>query len=140
MEGEYRTALADIRQAHRYRLAEQSLIVLGLLAVAERRLGAKRESSQHFRTLFKEADTRCMRDGEDFSAREFRGLAICGLNLDGPFDLDVHNAVEDFRAARSMTRPATPGLAGRLEFLLKQIDDKAIRPGQLAPAIHVCGG
>lgn len=140
MNRSYKAAAAEIRQAHRYRLAERSLTVLGLLAVAERRQGDLRGAIQHFRELFDEADVRYTRDGEDFSAREFRGLAICGLYRDGGCDFGINDAIEDFRAARGMTRPPTPGLAGRLEFLLAQIDDTAVRPGELAPAIHACRG
>jgi tetratricopeptide (TPR) repeat protein len=121
----------EIERAKRYRNPGRSLIVLALLALGARQRGDTAKADQRFRQLQEQATNRLQRDGRDFGAWDFKGLAICGSH---PDDARLDEAVAAFRTARGLT-PPTPGLTERLTFLLLQLDKLEHRPGRLRVAI-----
>jgi tetratricopeptide (TPR) repeat protein len=130
-----REAYSEIEAAHRYRQKWRSLVVLALYGLAARWKEDRAEADRRFEQLRLEADDRIARDREDFTAWDFRGLAICGRRMDSRND-DLGDAIRAFEFARSPDTP-TPILVDRLRFILVQLDKYGRWPGRLRPVIDV---
>lgn len=130
-----REAYAEIEAAQGYRRELRSLIVLALYGLAARWKGDRAEALLRFGQLKDEATVRIERDSEDFAAKDFRGLASCGLRMDVRDD-DLADAISDFEEARSQT-PPTPVLLDRLRFMLAQLEMSCRWPDRLRPVIDV---
>ncbi|MDN3354173.1 tetratricopeptide repeat protein [Actinomadura sp. DC4] len=129
-------AAREIEWAYRYRRPGRSLVVLALLALAQRQRNNTRRAEALFQQLYEEATKRISTDGEDFGAWDFRGFALCGQY---PQDGTLDKAIEAFQTARDLTTLPTPVLVDRMRFLLTQLDQCDQRPGRLQQVIDACG-
>ncbi|GID29953.1 tetratricopeptide repeat protein [Paractinoplanes brasiliensis] len=147
--GRFPEAAQEIVRADRYRGKGRHLIVHGLLALTARLTGDRRAAGRHFDKLLEEAEARIALDigirdtigglriesgPGDFGARHMRGLAQCGLAVEGRGDVEA--AVRSFRMRDLPRRPHAPGLVTRLVFLLKTLEPPDGHPGLLEPAIR----
>jgi tetratricopeptide (TPR) repeat protein len=126
-----RQALREIKRAAAYRRRGRSLVVLALQALIEFHADPRSlKAVKHFEQLRQEAFERRCNDERDFSAWEFEGLALAGLNV-GRTDQSLDAAVEAFRRARRLA-PSPPRLRKRwalwLEILQAQAPLGRLRP------------
>lgn len=127
-----RQAGVHIAGALRHRRPGRSLVLLALSALAARQKGDLHTAHQRFGQLLKESDDRIDKDPKDFTAWDFRGVALCGQQLDAGTDFD--QALLAFERARSLT-PPTPVLVERLRFVLTQLDECGSPAVSLRPVI-----
>lgn len=124
-----RSARLAIERAFYHRREGRSLVVLALHALVARQRRDRSTAKDRFSQLHSEASDRVRHDERDFSAWDFRGIALCGMTMDTGDSLD--EAVASFRKARSLT-PRTPGLVDRLRLIVDKIDETGRTPNQLS--------
>lgn len=130
-------ARREIQGANRYRLANRSLVVLALQALTAFVTDSETEARSLFRDLQREAVKRHTRDGRDFAAWDFEGLAIVGQRVGSGKSLDP--AVEAFRRARDVTPVPPPVLRDRLKFMLELLRVNAA-PGEFDAVLATASG
>ncbi|MEU5863764.1 hypothetical protein ABZ815_21510 [Nonomuraea sp. NPDC047529] len=129
-------ASQQIESAAQYRHVGRPLLTPALRAlVSLARSGQDGDAVRLFRELLDETNRRIERDEDDVTAWNFKGFALCGLHLNSEDSLA--GAMHAFLVARDRTSRATPGLVGRLLFLLKQLDGYGRPPGRLQPVCDV---
>lgn len=123
-----------IEAACRYRRgAGRSLVVLALRALVTALDGHTADADRRFEQLHCEATDRHRSDPRDVGALQFLGYARCWPGL--THDVELHEAAEHFRKARKQTRPVAPGLAERLAYLVRRLEDCSRRAGRLQPVL-----
>ncbi len=142
MLGDTKAARQAIAPASRCRRAGRFLDVLALQAlIAFRSDPDGEEAREFFATLRREADDR-KHDEQDFAARAFAGLAICGLQVGGTAPLS-DDAAQAFRESKDIRERAedvpVPGLDVRLRQWLEVLQSRD-KSGQLAPVMAVVNG
>jgi tetratricopeptide (TPR) repeat protein len=130
-----REAYGEIETAHRYRKKWRSLIVLALYGLAARWKDDTNKAELRFKQLYDQAADRIERDGDDFAAWDFKGLAVCGLHMDSRKP-DLKEAKEAFEFARTVAS-RTPVLVDRLRFMLMQLDEYGSWTGRLRSVIDL---
>ncbi|WIM93138.1 tetratricopeptide repeat protein [Actinoplanes oblitus] len=121
-------AAREIEAAERYRSRGRSLEVLAVLALVARRQRRHTLARGRFHRLAEEAEQRIGNDPGDFSARPFRGFALCAGVLDGT--AGIEEAVAAFESVRGKA-----GLAAWLLLLVRQLDDCGRPAGQLSRVV-----
>jgi tetratricopeptide (TPR) repeat protein len=127
-------AVRAIEPAEAYRRPGRSLIVLALAGLATGRRRNRGKAAAYFDRLFDEAHIRLKHDLQDFGAWDMKGLALCHRYLDQ--DNDVEPALTAFRTAHSLA-PHGTALAGRLVFLVQEIERCGRRRDQFQPVIEL---
>ncbi|MGH3906117.1 MAG: tetratricopeptide repeat protein [Pseudonocardiaceae bacterium] len=126
----------EIERAATYRRRRRSLIVLALQALVSLEQENSGKANKLFGQLVAETTQRLTLDESDFAAWDFKGVALCGQAGPGG---SLEPAIRAFEAARVKT-PPTPGLVGRLAFIVGRIGQRHSQPGQFQSVVDAITG
>ncbi|MEU5260613.1 tetratricopeptide repeat protein [Amycolatopsis sp. NPDC021455] len=110
-----------IEEMARYRLAGRDTVELALRAIIAHRCRLPGTARDLFRQLREETSGRTRADSGDLPAWDFTGIARCHSVLLG--EMAPEAALEAFARARPEPAERTPGLDGRVRFMVETLAD-----------------
>ncbi|WP_405535635.1 tetratricopeptide repeat protein [Streptomyces sp. NBC_00075] len=115
--GDFPAARKAIEESARYRVAGKEIVELALRGIIAHRSGLPGTARDLFQQLHDETGQRIRADVHDLVAWDFAGIARCyAVLVDGA---EPARVLEAFRQARPEPAEQTPGLDGRLRFMVE---------------------